>query len=98
MQRITVAGLYFLQFTTYSLGPKPTALETGHDPAAGLFRRLDSLTPREPVPLKPGTLVVGIYGDNFFKRVGARQQADASWQQAQRMVQGCRWLRQGCAA
>ncbi|KAK9820520.1 hypothetical protein WJX72_011236 [[Myrmecia] bisecta] len=69
VHKVTIAGLYFLQFATYGLGAKPTPLDTANDPEAVLFKRLDSLQQREMVTLKPGKLVIGVYGDNFFKRV-----------------------------
>eukprot|EP00873_Tetraselmis_striata_P004362 jgi/Tetstr1/424626/TSEL_015148.t1 len=67
-KQYTTAGLFFLQFDTYSLGPKPSPLEVADDPEAALFRRLESLRKRETSSLQPGTHVFAIYGDNWFKR------------------------------
>lgn len=44
--------------------PKPSPLENAEDPEGILFKRLDSLEPREAVTLKPGTLLIAVYGDN----------------------------------
>eukprot|EP00193_Tetraselmis_chui_P000485 CAMPEP_0177763588 /NCGR_PEP_ID=MMETSP0491_2-20121128/6950_1 /TAXON_ID=63592 /ORGANISM="Tetraselmis chuii, Strain PLY429" /LENGTH=424 /DNA_ID=CAMNT_0019279703 /DNA_START=143 /DNA_END=1417 /DNA_ORIENTATION=- len=67
-KQFTTAGLFFLQFDTFSLGPKPSALETAEDPEAELFRRLDSLRKRETSSLQPGTHIFAVYGDNWFNR------------------------------
>ena len=60
-----VAGLFFLPFATYSVGPKPSPLETADGgPEAVLFKRLQGLRRREQVSLKPGRIMVAVYGDN----------------------------------
>eukprot|EP00891_Asterochloris_glomerata_P001879 jgi/Astpho2/1879/e_gw1.00038.140.1_t len=65
-----VAGLFFLPFATYSVGPKPSPLETADGgPEAVLFKRLQGLRQREQVSLKPGRIMVAVYGDNYFKKV-----------------------------
>lgn len=48
--------------------PKPSALETADDPEAILFKRLDTMEPREAVTLKPGTLLIAVYGDNVSRK------------------------------
>jgi hypothetical protein len=62
-----IAGLYFLRCETFAIGPKPSPLETADFPENVLFRRLDSMQPREkPVSeLRPGRLLVAVYGDNW---------------------------------
>ena len=62
-----IAGLYFLHCDTFRVGPKPTPLETADFPENGLFRRLDTMAPREkPVAsLRPGVLLLAVYGDNW---------------------------------
>jgi hypothetical protein len=61
-----IAGLYFLQSETYHIGPKPTPLETASYPEDLLFRRLDSMAPRQkPGELRPGQLLLGVYGNNW---------------------------------
>lgn len=60
-----MAGLYFFPFLTCRMGPKPSALETGSDPEVMLFKRLDSMQPREHVQLRPGRILVAVYGDNW---------------------------------
>ena len=47
------------------MGPKPSALETGSDPEAMLFKRLDSMQARDHVQLRPGRILVAVYGDNW---------------------------------
>lgn len=64
-----MAGLYFFPFLTCRMGPKPSALETGSDPEAMLFKRLDSMQARDHVQLRPGRILVAVYGDNWFNRV-----------------------------
>ena len=51
------------------MGPKPSALETGSDPEAALFKRLDSLQARDHVPLRPGRILVAVYGDNWYSPI-----------------------------
>ncbi len=60
-----MAGLYFFPFLTCRMGPKPSALETGSDPEAMLFKRLDSMQARDHVQLRPGRILVAVYGDNW---------------------------------
>ena len=65
-KNIQIAGLYFLQCETYHIGPKPSPLDTADYPENLLFRRLDSMAPREkPLELKPGRLLLAVYGDNW---------------------------------
>ena len=61
-----MAGLYFFPFLTCRMGPKPSALETRSDPEAALFKRLDSLQARDHVQLRPGRILVAVYGDNWY--------------------------------
>eukprot|EP00884_Botryococcus_braunii_P022977 jgi/Botrbrau1/9363/Bobra.354_2s0019.1 len=72
---ITLAGLFFLPFQTLRIGPKPSPLELAEDPEAALFKRLDVMEPRETASLRPGTLLIAVYGDNWFKRVHYTVQA-----------------------
>lgn len=64
-----VAGIYFFTFTTYRLGPPPSAVQFADDPEAALFRRLDDFEPRQEqaAHLVPGSYVFAVYGDNFLK-------------------------------
>ena len=41
-------------------------MQLGNDPEAVLFRRLESLVPRErPLGIHPGPLHFGVYGDSW---------------------------------
>lgn len=62
---VQVAGLYCLRCPTHRVGPRLSTLETANHPEAQLFRRLDSLTQREPLTLQPGRLLLAVYGDNW---------------------------------
>ena len=62
---VQVAGVYCLRCTTHHVGPRLTTLETADNPEAQLFRRLDSMTLREPLHLQPGRLLLAVYGDNW---------------------------------
>ncbi|EIE19270.1 DnaJ-domain-containing protein [Coccomyxa subellipsoidea C-169] len=65
-----IAGLYFLQCETYHIGPRPSALDTADYPENMLFKRLESMQPREkPLQLRAGKLLLAVYGDNWFNRV-----------------------------
>ncbi|CAL8468257.1 g7796 [Coccomyxa elongata] len=65
-----IAGLYFLQCDTYHIGPRPSPLDTADYPENILFKRLESMQPREkPLTLRPGKLLLAVYGDNWFNRV-----------------------------
>ncbi|CAK0779934.1 hypothetical protein CVIRNUC_004893 [Coccomyxa viridis] len=65
-----IAGLYFLHCHTYHIAPKPSQLEIAEYPENALFRRLESMQPREkPLHLRPGQLLIAVYGDNWFKKV-----------------------------
>ena len=60
-----MAGLYFFPFLTCHMGPKPPVMDTSKDPEAILFKRLDGLQAREHVQLRPGKVLVAVYGDNW---------------------------------
>ena len=60
-----MAGLYFFPFLTCHMGPKPSVMDTSKDPEAILFKRLDGLQAREHVQLRPGKVLVAVYGDNW---------------------------------
>lgn len=61
-----IAGLYFLHCNTYHIAPRLTQLEIAEYPENALFRRLESMQPREkPLQLKPGQLLLAVYGDNW---------------------------------
>ena len=61
-----IAGLYFLHCHTYHIAPKPSQLEIAEYPENALFRRLESMQPREkPLHLRPGQLLIAVYGDNW---------------------------------
>lgn len=47
--------------------PRKRSLAAQDNPEAALFKRLATMAPRElPVaPLRPGSLVVAVYGDNW---------------------------------
>ncbi|KAK9826758.1 hypothetical protein WJX81_006391 [Elliptochloris bilobata] len=70
LRNTQLAGLFFLGFDTYNVGPKVSPLELQDRPEAALFKRLANMAPRElPVePLRPGRYVVAVYGDNWFKK------------------------------
>ena len=62
-----IAGLYFLRCNTYHIAPKPTQLEIAEYPENALFRRLESMQPREkPLQLEPGQILLAVYGDNWY--------------------------------
>lgn len=63
---VQVAGAFCLSCTTHSMGPRLTTLETADNPENQLFRRLDSMAQREPLRVKPGTLLLAVYGDNWL--------------------------------
>ena len=62
-----VAGIFFFDFPTYSLGQPPSTIATAKDPEAALFRRLETLEPRDTCSIQPGEHVFAVYGDNFLK-------------------------------
>ena len=62
---VHVAGVYCLQCPTHKVGPRLTALETAESPEDQLFKRLESMAEREPLNLRPGTLLLAVYGDNW---------------------------------
>ncbi len=65
-----IAGLYFLHCNTYHIAPKPTQLEIAEYPENALFRRLESMQPREkPLQLEPGQILLAVYGDNWWVRL-----------------------------
>ena len=66
--RTTQAGIYFLDFDTYDLGPKPKPTELNNRPENALFCRLDNLKARDKSFARPGRYLVGVYGDNFVTR------------------------------
>lgn len=57
--------MYFLPHATYSVGPKVSPMEIQEDPESALFRRLTNMRPREMLPIKPGRILVAVYGDNW---------------------------------
>lgn len=64
----SLAGLYFTHDKTYKLGPKLSrgdAIKVA--PEDLTFQRLDSMSPREHIDVRPGKLLVGVYNDNWFK-------------------------------
>ena len=66
-KNMQVAGLYFLHCNTYHIAPKPTQLEIAEYPENALFRRLESMQPREkPLQLEPGQILLAVYGDNWW--------------------------------
>ncbi|GAB4822747.1 hypothetical protein N2152v2_009793 [Parachlorella kessleri] len=69
VKKHVAAGLYFIGFDTYTVGPKLSSLETVNDPESALFKRLDTFKRREQLHVRPGKLVIAVYGDNYFKRV-----------------------------
>ena len=62
---VHMTGLYFFPFMTCRMGPKASALETASDPEARLFNRLEGLQARDHVHLRPGRILVAVYGDNW---------------------------------
>ena len=66
VKKQTVAGLYFLHIKTCDVGPVPSVMELGGVPEAALFRRLDKLKEREVPNIKPGRLLLAVYGDNWY--------------------------------
>uniref|UniRef100_A0A061R382 Chaperone protein dnaj 15-like n=1 Tax=Tetraselmis sp. GSL018 TaxID=582737 RepID=A0A061R382_9CHLO len=83
----TTAGLFFLPFETYSLQHKLNPMEVADEPEAMLFKRLESLRPRETCALAPGKHTFAVYGDNWFKRVpfqieAVRVQHPGTWDNA----------------
>ena len=65
-KNMQIAGLYFLHCNTYHIAPKPTQLEIAEYPENALFRRLESMQPREkPLQLEPGQILLAVYGDNW---------------------------------
>ena len=65
-KNMQIAGLYFLHCNTYHIAPKPTQLEIAEYPENALFRRLESMQPREkPLQLEPGKILLAVYGDNW---------------------------------
>lgn len=66
---VQMAGLYFFPFLTCRMGPKPSTLASASDPESMLFNRLEGLQARDHVPVRPGRILVAVYGDNWFNRV-----------------------------
>ena len=62
-----MAGIFFFDFSTYSVGPPPSAMTAKEDPESILFRRLDRLERRHTARILPGDHVFAVYGDNFLK-------------------------------
>ena len=69
---VQVAGAYCLTCPTHRVGSKLSTLETADHPEAQLFRRLDSLSQREPLLLRPGRLLLAVYGDNWCAQMTER--------------------------
>lgn len=65
VKKQTVSGLYFLHCKTCEVGPAPSVMDLGGVPEAALFRRLDKLAEREAPNIKPGKLLIAVYGDNW---------------------------------
>ena len=65
VKKQTVAGLYFLHCKTCEVGPPPSVIDLNGVPEAALFRRLDRLAEREAPNIKPGKLLIAVYGDNW---------------------------------
>lgn len=65
VKKQTVAGLYFLHMKTCDVGAVQSSMELGGVPEAVLFRRLDRLKERETPNIKPGQLLLAVYGDNW---------------------------------
>lgn len=65
--KMSQAGLYFLNFQNYTLDQINTLKMAQEEQDAILFKRLDSLKPRETSAIRAGAHVFGVYGDNFFE-------------------------------
>lgn len=68
MRKEKVAAFIALPFDTATIGPVGSPLETGGDVQELLFRRLDGAQKRPEQSLKPGPLLVAVYGDNWFQQ------------------------------
>lgn len=66
MRKLKVAAFMALPFETATIGPVCSPIETGGDVPALLFKRLEGAQKRPKQPLKPGPLLVAVYGDNWF--------------------------------
>lgn len=69
VRKQTVAGLYFLHVKTCDVGAVPSVMELSGVPEAALFRRLDKLKEREIPNIRPGQLLLAVYGDNWCKLI-----------------------------
>ena len=63
-QGMSLASVFCMSDRMYQVGHKPL-LEVASNPEAQLFLRLESLVPREQLHVKPGRLVIAMYGDNW---------------------------------
>ncbi|QDZ20941.1 chaperone DnaJ-like protein [Chloropicon primus] len=61
------AGIFFLDFPTYNMGPEPSVMVQAEDPESVLFRRMDRCQPRGTCQVHPGEMIFAVYGDNFIK-------------------------------
>lgn len=70
LRGVTAAGMFFVDAKTYMLGGTPPAIEQAkyEVPEDFLFRRLDSMKPRENKKLASGQHVFAVYGDNWFQK------------------------------
>lgn len=68
MRKLKVATFMALPFDTATIGPLGSPLETGGDVEALLFKRLEGAQKRPKQSLKPGPLLVAVYGDNWFQQ------------------------------
>lgn len=70
LRSATAAAMFFVDAKTYILGGTPPAIEQAkyEAPEDVLFRRLDSMRPRESQKLAAGQHVFAVYGDNWFQK------------------------------
>ena len=70
LRSATAAAMLFVDAKTYILGGTPPAIEQAkyEAPEDVLFRRLDSMRPRESQKLAAGQHVFAVYGDNWFRK------------------------------
>ena len=54
---------------TVDVGASPGILELQGAPENALFRRLDNCKERKSPQVKPGNLLIAVYGDNWFQQV-----------------------------
>lgn len=69
IKKTSIAGLYFFNFDTYTIPPKLLNPEHLDELDATLFKKLENMKQRETVKLRPGKIVIAVYGDNWFKKV-----------------------------